>query len=515
MKNKNTFENFIQKKIQTVDSLSEISRNKKINNKKIVLCHGTFDLLHAGHFRHFQDSKNLGDVLVVTVTSDKFINKGPGRPLFNQYLRAEMIASLSYVDYVGVVDDPSAIPSIKKIKPDIYVKGIDYKDKKSDFTKKIIEEEKEVIKNGGVLKFTDNITFSSSSLINENIFSYEKKLSKILENYKSLGFTYITSLIEKIKNLRVMLIGDSILDEYIYTDTLGKSAKESILATLKKNEEIFAGGSIAAANNISDFCRSVFLITTLGSTNKKNEDFVKSQLSSNVKLCSTKLKNRPITKKTRFVDSSYMRKMFEVYDMDDSPIDKNEEKKIISAIKKNLPFVDLIIITDFGHGLLNNKIIEEIYKSKTFLAINAQTNSANRGYNLITKYKSADYICIDEPEFRLAMHDKNTSIKKLLLNSNNLPKAKVFIVTTGKNGCLIKTKEKILEIPAFTNTVVDTIGAGDAFFVISSLFAYLNSNPMDIGFIGNVSGALKVNILGHSSSIKKSNFLKFIESVIK
>ena len=239
MKNKNTFENFIQKKIQTVDSLGEISRNKKINNKKIVLCHGTFDLLHAGHFRHFQDSKNLGDVLVVTVTSDKFINKGPGRPLFNQYLRAEMIASLSYVDYVGVVDDPSAIPSIKKIKPDIYVKGIDYKDKKSDFTKKIIEEEKEVIKNGGVLKFTDNITFSSSSLINENIFSYEKKLSKILENYKSLGFTYITSLIEKIKNLRVMLIGDSILDEYIYTDTLGKSAKESILATLKKNEEIF------------------------------------------------------------------------------------------------------------------------------------------------------------------------------------------------------------------------------------------------------------------------------------
>ena len=150
-----------------------------------------------------------------------------------------MIASLSYVDYVGVVDDPSAIPSIKKIKPDIYVKGIDYKDKKSDFTKKIIEEEKEVKKNGGVLKFTDNITFSSSSLINENIFSYEKKLSKILENYKSLGFSYISSLIEKIKNLRVMLIGDSILDEYIYTDTLGKSAKESILATLKKNEEIF------------------------------------------------------------------------------------------------------------------------------------------------------------------------------------------------------------------------------------------------------------------------------------
>ena len=146
MNSKNTFENFIKKKIYPLDQLNEISVNKTKNNKKIILCHGTFDLLHAGHFRHFQDSKNLGDILFVTITSDKYINKGPGRPIFNQYLRAEMIASLSYVDYVGIVDDPSAIPSIRKIKPDIYVKGVDYKDKKSDLTKKIIEEEKEVKK---------------------------------------------------------------------------------------------------------------------------------------------------------------------------------------------------------------------------------------------------------------------------------------------------------------------------------------------------------------------------------
>ena len=416
-------------------------KNKRINKKKIILCHGTFDLLHAGHFRHFQDSKNLGDTLFVTITSDKYINKGPSRPIFNQYLRAEMIASLSYVDFVAIVDDSTAIPAIQKIKPHIYVKGSDYKDKKR-FNKKIYAEEKEVKKMGGILKFTDNISYSSSSLINENILSHEKKLSKIIDNYKSLGFSYITSLTERIKNLRVMLIGDSILDEYVYTNTLGKSAKESILATLKTSEETFAGGSIAAANNISDFCKTVFLITTIGSKSKEQEQFVRKQLSSKVKLCAINLKNRPITKKTRFIDSSYMRKMFEVYDMDDSPVEEKEEKKIILAIKKYLLKVDLIIITDFGHGLLSEKIINEISKSKTFLAINAQTNSANRGYNLITKYKNADYICIDEPEFRLAMHDKNTPLKKLLLNSGNLPKSKVLIVTTGKDGCLIKKKKR-------------------------------------------------------------------------
>ena len=187
-----------------------------------------------------------------------------------------------------------------------------------------MKKKRKLKKIGGILKFTDNITFSSSSLINENFFSYEKKLSNIIDNYKKLGFSYINSLIDKIKDLRVMIVGDSILDEYIYTDTLGKSAKESILATLKKNEEIFAGGSIAA-NNISDFCKSVCLITTLGSKSKEQENFIKSQLSPKIKLCSVSLKDRPITKKTRFIDSSYRRKMFEVYDMDDSPIDEKRE----------------------------------------------------------------------------------------------------------------------------------------------------------------------------------------------
>ena len=201
----------------------------------------------------FSDSK-FGDTLFVQLTSDKYINKGPWvRPIFNQYLRAEMIASLFAVDFEAIVDGSTGIPAIQKIKPHIYVKGFDYKDKKRRI-KKIYAEEKEVKKIGGILKFTNNISYSSSSLIKMKIFFHMRNnFQKLVENYKSLGFSYITSLTEKIKNLKVLLIGDSILDEYVYTSTLGKSAKESILATLKTSDETFAGGSIAAANNISDF----------------------------------------------------------------------------------------------------------------------------------------------------------------------------------------------------------------------------------------------------------------------
>ena len=508
--------NSIKDKIVNLETARHLSTKHKISKKKIILCHGTFDLLHAGHYRHFQEAKDFGDILIVSITADKYINKGPGRPFFNEHLRAEMIASLSYIDYVVIIDEPTAIKAIESIKPHIYVKGQDYQNKSNDLTNKIKLEEKKLVKVGGVLKHTSNITFSSTSIINEKFPVYDSILRKFLSTYKKRGIEYFLSITKKIENKRVLVIGETIVDEYVYTETLGKSAKESILSTLKKTSQTFAGGSIAAANHISDFCKKVYLVTGIGDQNSEDKKFIKNNLSKNIKLCDVKLEKCPTTKKTRFIDRSYLRKMFEVYEMNDKQLTKKNEDKVIKKIKSCIPKVDLIIITDFGHGFLTQKVIDFISKSGIHLAINAQTNSANRGFNLITKYNFADYICIDEPEFRLAAHEKNLSIKDIFQKkSKNLPLTKLFVVTSGKEGCYIKTQNKIIQIPAFTNNVVDTLGAGDAFFVISSLYSVLKIDPIDIGFLGNVAGALKVNILGHSSNIKKVNFLKFIESVIK
>ncbi len=512
---KNSTHSSIKNKIHNLESIIELSKKYKKKNKKIVLCHGTFDLLHAGHYRHFQEAKDFGDFLIVSITADKFINKGPGRPVFNELLRAEMIASLSYVDFVVVINEASAITAIDSIKPNIYVKGEDYRNKSNDLTNKIISEEEKVKEYGGLLKYTSDITFSSTSLINKNFSVFDQSLKDFLSLYKKEGIDYFLSLTDQLKDKKVLVVGESIIDEYIYTETLGKSAKESILATLKKSNQVFAGGAVAAANHISEFCKQIYLVTGIGDENVEDKSFIKNSLAKNIRLCDIELKNIPTTKKTRFIDNSYLRKMFEVYDMDDSPLTTKIESKVLEKIKKYISHVDIVIIADFGHGFLTPRIIDYLTNSGIYIGINAQTNSANRGFNLITKYKKANYICIDEPEFRLAVHDKNTSINAILKNKKNLPKANIFAVTSGKGGCHIKSEDKIIKIPAFTNNVVDTLGAGDAFFVISTLYSYLNINPLDIGFIGNAAGALKVNILGHSSHIKKTHLLKFIESVIK
>ena len=101
-------------KILTLDELAVRAQQLKGQGKKVVLCHGTFDLMHAGHIRHMQRAKEEGDVLLVTVTADAYVNKGPGRPVFNEQLRAEYIAALACVGYVAINPALTAGGALKK-----------------------------------------------------------------------------------------------------------------------------------------------------------------------------------------------------------------------------------------------------------------------------------------------------------------------------------------------------------------------------------------------------------------
>ena len=114
-------------KTTSIENLEKIILKLKKKGKKIVLCHGVFDLLHIGHIKHFNEAKNYGDILVVTLTPDIYVNKGPKRPAFNEELRVEAIAALNVVDFVALNSSPTAINVIEKIKPNIFCKGSDYK----------------------------------------------------------------------------------------------------------------------------------------------------------------------------------------------------------------------------------------------------------------------------------------------------------------------------------------------------------------------------------------------------
>ena len=503
-------------KIKTLDELAGIVQELKRKGKKIVHCHGVFDLLHPGHIRHFEAARKQGDALIVTLTKDKYVNKGPGRPVFNQRLRAESIAALGSVDFVAINEWPTAVNTIKKLRPDIYAKGSDYSDPEKDLTGEIKNEQDAVRSAGGRIHFTDDITFSSTKLLNMHFSVYPEETEEYLRDFREkYTAAEIIKYLKDLSNMRVLVIGDAIIDEYHYCSAMGKSSKENIIPTRYLREETFAGGVLAAANHIASFCKDVHLVTCLGAENSY-KGFIEKHLKKNIKAKFFYRKGVPTTLKRRFVEPAFLSKLFEVCFLEDRPLPENLERELHAYLERVIKNYDLVLVADFGHGFIEKKTVKLLARKAKFMAVNTQTNSANTGFNMITKYPRADYICIDEPEMRLATHGKFDKIEDLILRLAKKVRHKKIIVTLGHKGSMgYSPKEGFSLSPVFSKEVIDRVGAGDAFLSITAPCAAAGYPMEVIEFIGNAVGALKVLIVGNRSSVEPPQLYKFISTLLK
>lgn len=483
---------------------------------RIVQSHGVFDLLHIGHIKHFQAAKSYGDVLVVTITPDRFINKGPGRPRFTEKLRAEAIAALECVDFVIINQWPTAVEAIGLIKPVFYAKGDEYQNDGNDITGKIIEE-KEAIQNiGGKIIFTHEPTFSSSSILNEFFSPFSREVTDYLSAFKrKYSFQDIYQYVEKAKTLKILLVGETIIDDYRFTDVIGKAGKEPTLVAKYKYREIYAGGILAIANHLSDFCQEVNCLTYLGEKGEYS-DVIKNSLKRNVKITPIYKKNSPTIVKRRYLDEYLKQKLFEEYEINDDFLENDQRDEFMAHLDKSLKEYDLVIVADYGHGLLDDKSIKYLTNNAKFLAVNTQANAGNNGFNFISKYERADYVVIASRELQLNFRQKHLTLHEQMKRLMHEHDYQCAMVTSGKSGAdICKKGENIVNIPTFATNIVDRIGAGDAVLSISSLFAYQNAPSDLIAFIGNIAGTQAVNIMGNKNAIDRVGFLKNIQHLIK
>ena len=507
-------------RVLDLDSLSRQCAALQSKGKRIVLCHGVFDLLHVGHIRHLRAAKAFGDILVVTITDDPHVNKGPDRPAFPSELRSEFLASLEFVDYVGIIDDGSALPAIRTVRPTFYVKGDEYADAQSDITGKIQIEQDLVESLGGKLVFTHDIKFSSSKLLNKHFAARDVAAKTYLEAQRDSGLEKrIAGYLEQIEKLKIVIVGETIIDRYIYVAPMGKAAKENIIATLYSDEEEFAGGVIAAANHLRCICPNIELVTMLGDgiSSGNYEDFVRDRLDAAVKMTVVHRPGGPTVQKTRFVEPTYVRKLFEVYHMDDHPLPRDVQDDFHLRLTAKIEDADLVIVNDFGHGFISTETVEILQDKSKFLAVNAQSNAGNVGYNLINKYKKADFICIDAMEAKLAVHDKHANLSDIV--AKQLPSiidCPDILVTHGRAGCFASSRNgPAVHIPAFNSTVVDTVGAGDAFFVIAAPLLAVGADCETAGFMGNVAGAISIGIVGHRRYLNKLEIRRYVTTLLK
>jgi len=279
------------------------------------------------------------------------------------------------------------------------------------------------------------------------------------------------ALIESVKDFKVLFVGDTIIDEYQYVSVLNKSPKENLIPVKYLSSEVFQGGVHAAARHCESFCKAVTVATDGNGV-----------------------------RKVRMVDKNDVRKLFEIH----------YNGHITPIVERDTAGFDCVIAVDFGHGLIDSKAVEWLTKTP-YLAVNAQTNSANSGFNLITKYRHSDYIVIDEPEARLAAHDRDSPIETVMEKLAN-GRCLKLIVTHGFHGAYAYDvgRSEFAKLPALSNTVVDTMGAGDAFLAITAPMSKTGSIE-DLLLIGNAAGAIKCQITGHRSPVTKNNLIGFLK----
>lgn len=502
-------------KISELERLGEILSEKRLRGESVVLCHGVFDLLHLGHIRHLSEAKALGSVLVVTVTEDKHVNKGPNRPAFGELLRAEAVAALEAVDHVAISRFPTAVEAIRAVRPDVYVKGPDYRDNEKDVSGGMALEEAAVREGGGSIHITDDLTFSSSALINRFMPAYDSDVQDYLATFRARhNAGDIVERIEALRKLKTVVIGDAILDEYVYCDQMGKSAKEPVLAMRYSSREMFAGGALAVANHAANFCSSVELITYLGDR-ETHEEFVRMHLRPNVRTNFVYKSDSPTIVKRRYVESYLQSKLFEVCVLNDELLTPAEDELLCSLIDARVRHGDATIIADFGHGLLTPNAIDLAVAHASFLAVNTQINAANIGYHAISKYPRADYVCIHEGEVRLDARSRRAPLDGLVENLSRKMGGSRMLVTQGKRGSTFFADGRAYMSPAFASTVVDRIGSGDAVLAFTSLCVASGIEPDVVSFLSNAVGALKVQIVGNRTPIDRTALLKFVQTLLK
>ncbi len=500
-------------KIRTLDDIQGILATRRAEGCTVVHTHGTFELLHIGAVRHLQQAKQLGGVLVVSIAPDGDGSGGIRRPLFDQNLRAEALAAIACIDYVVVSRSPLGPDAIQSVRPDIYVPW-EESDRDSDYRKTREAEEAVVRALGGRFVALAATDFKGVKLIHHSSPAISPEASEFLGSFCSrYSREDIDAALETGRKTSVLFIGETIIDEYQYCESIGKSGKEPVLAVRYLSDEKFAGGVLATANQAAPFCDRIGMLSLLGAKDS-HEEFIREKLNPKIDASFLYMAGGRTIVKRRMVETYPFQKLFEVYFMDQD-IPEAVNQALYKRLEALLPQYDAVVVTDYGHGMMTPEIIELLCKSDRFLAINTQTNAANQGFNSPSKYRRADFLCLSEKELRLEVRNRTKDIRLITAETAERLSCKQTLVTRGRMGALCyHQKHGFAALPSFTQRIVDRVGAGDALLAIASLGAAKDVPLELVGFIGNAVGAQAVETVGNRNVVTPESLMKHIDTLL-
>jgi bifunctional ADP-heptose synthase (sugar kinase/adenylyltransferase) len=471
-----------------VGMLAAETKRLRASGATVVHVRGTFDLLRRDEIARLRETANRS-TLVVTIADEL---PGHARSVLGPKLRAEVVAELPFVHGVALEGRASAAETIALVGAD------------------------EVIEwSGGAPDPVSTQALRVQGPIASADAAFSSEARAFLETFRlRYSANDVIDALGRLKKLKVLVVGDTIIDEYHFVRPYGMPLKAPIIAAQFLDGEAYAGGILAVANHLAGFCGEVHLVTALGA-NGSREEFIRGQLRPNVTPTFFYRPEAPTTVKRRYVIRFLVQKLFEVGFFDDRPLPPEVDRALAAHLEAVCGEYDLVVVADFGHGCLSEASIAALRRAR-FLAVNTQLNSINYGYHVVTKYRNVDYICIDENELRMACRDRVSTVERIVPGLAAEVDAKVITVTRGHHGSLTYDRDgRVVSVPILSPQVVDTIGAGDAYLSISAPCVQQRLPADMVGFIGNAVGGVAVRILGNKTPVGPDAVVDLIRTVME
>jgi len=477
-------------KIKTAIQVSSLIGDRP-RTKKVIMCHGTFDVVHPGHVRHLLYAKTKADVLIASLTADAHIKKGNMRPYVPEELRAINLAALEMVDYVLIDENSTPLENIELIKPDYFAKGYEYS--AGQIHPKTKEEISIIESYGGEIIFTPgDIVYSSSALLDLSppTIAIEKLLT--LMEAESISFDTLRDAVRSLSGIRVHVVGDTIVDSYTHCSMAGGMTKTPTMSVRFEEKVDYVGGAGIVAKHLAAAGADVTFTTVLGQD--EYGDFVQYDIGSAGVVCNAILDNtRPTTNKNAIVVQNY--RLLKVDTVDNRSI----SGKVLADLQHQISSVpcDAVVFSDFRHGVFNRDTISLLtaaIPANVFKVADSQV--ASRWGNIL-EFQNFDLITPNEREARFALGDQDSVIRPLALELFEKSKCKTLILKCGDRGTITyrsKAKDDLrafFSIESITKHLVDAVGAGDALLAYSTLSLFSTGNPVISSILGNVAAGLE------------------------
>ena len=478
-------------KIKTVEQVRDLL-GPPPRARKVVMCHGAFDIVHPGHLRHLVYAKEHADVLVASITCDDHITKANFRPYVPEQLRALNLAALEVVDHVIIDRDPTPLNNLSILQPDYYAKGYEYTAGGSVHPR--TREEINVLESyGGEMLFTPgDVVYSSSALI--EAAPPNLAVDTLLTTMEADGITFadLRDALVKMGELKVHVVGDTIVDTLTTTKLIGGLTKTPTFSVQVQQRNDFIGGAAIVAKHLRATGAEVVFTTVLG--DDPHRDYVVRDLkASGIDVRAVVEKGRPTTNKNAIVAGGY--RLIKIDTVDNRPISARTQAEFAENVRNTKS--DIVVFADFRHGIFNRDTIPALVDAIPAGAYRVADSQVASRWGNILEFKNFDLITPNEREARFALGDQDSVIRPLASRLYDMSGCKTLILKLSDRGVLTQraplggSTKYFFVVGTFVDRVIDPVGAGDALLAYAALARKATGSDLIASVLGSLAAAVE------------------------